>query len=74
MQLNNNVIDISLLPEVLKSEIINYYHNVLKIYQTSKTNNQTQKLASKRRFSRFFAESIQIDHLNTFSREVLHER
>ena len=74
MQLTETTIDISILPEVFKKEIISYYHNVLKKYHASKSNNQVEQLVSNKRFSNFFNESNQINHLNTFSREVMHER
>jgi hypothetical protein len=66
-------IDLSVLPDMARTELIDFYEFLA--YKYIPVSSEVKKERSKeKRFARFLAESIHVENWRTYTREELHER
>jgi len=71
--LSQNILDISALPDMAKTELITFYEFLFYKYNIVSTDEKRQT-GSERRFASFLAEPIRVNHWKKYSRDELHER
>jgi len=71
--LSQNVLDISGLPDMAKTELMSFYEFLVYKYNLVSADEKRQN-THKTRFSRFLAEPVPVAHWKKYSREELHER
>lgn len=73
MKLLQSTIDLSVLPDMARTELIDFYEFLACKYVPVSTEVK-RKEPKERRFARFLAEPICVDRWRTYTREELHER
>ena len=74
MSIRNSILDISLLPDTAKTEILDFYQFLFHKYVSNSQSAKSETNLEKKRFSKFLSNRIKVQDFHFYSRDELYDR